>query len=166
MGKGYLKYSGSLFVAADNSVGLFRGRYNNHSDIGHGVGMQGDFDFVFANCFERAIRQAYVSFSSFYTKCTDSFSDVGVGYRTEQTAVHASFLGDSDGLAFQFGLASLCIGQNCSLTSLELSTAGFEIGQGSFGSALGFTLGDQEVAGIAIFYGYYIAQIAQAANFF
>ena len=128
--------------------------------------MQGNFDCVFANCFERAIGQAYVSFSSFYTKCTDSFSDVGVGYRTEQTAIHASFLCDGDGLAFQFGLASLCIGQDCSLTSFKFGTAGFEIGQGSFGSTLGFTLRDQKVAGIAIFYGYYIAQIAQATNFF
>ena len=90
--------------------------------------MQGNFDFVFTNCFERAVGQAYVDFSSFHTKCTDSFDNVGVGYRTEQAPVPASLLGDSDRWALQLSLTSLCISQDCSLTSLEFGTASLEVG--------------------------------------
>ncbi len=88
------------------------GRYHGNGDVGNGIGVQRHFHFVFADCFERTVRQADVGFNGFYAGGNDGGGDVGIGYGTEQTAVHAGFLGDGDGLAVEFLLASLSVGQS------------------------------------------------------
>ena len=99
-------------------------------------------------------------------KLIHGFSDVGVGHGTEQTAVNTSLGGDGNGGAIQLFLESLGIGQTLSLSLLKVSATGFELGDSGLGGALGVTLGDQEVAAVAVLDLDHIAQIAEVMNVF
>lgn len=48
----------------------------------------------------------------------------------------------------------------------KLGAARFKLLQVGCGGALGFAAGDQKVAGVAVFHGYHVTQVAQAADFF
>ena len=128
--------------------------------------MQRHFHFVFAHGFERAFRQAHIGFSGFHTGSANRIGDVGIGYGAEQAAVYTGFLSHGDGLAVEFFLAGLRIGQNFGLLGFQLGAARFKLLQVGCGGALGFAAGDQKVAGVAVFHGYHVTQVTQAADFF
>ena len=128
--------------------------------------MQRHFNFVLTHGFQGAVGQAYIALGRFNTGSTDGFGDVVVGNRAEQATVYTGFLCHGNGLAVQFFFACLGIGQNFGLFGFQFSAALFKLGQIGGSSTLCFALRNQKVAGIAVFYGNQVAQIAQTAHFF
>ena len=119
-------------------------------DVGGDVAEQADRDREFAHGLDRAERGANLALLDLEAELVHSFSDVGVGHGTEQTAVNAGLARDFHGRAVKLFSHGLSSGDAFGLSLFEFGTAGFEFSDGSLRSALGMTLGDQEVAAVAV----------------
>ncbi len=121
-----------------------------HDDVGGDVGEKTDRDREVAHALDGAERRTNLALLDLEAELVNSFSDVGVGHRTEQTAVNAGLARDFDHLAVELFSRLLSLSDTFSLQAFEFGTASFEFFDRSLGRTLGVALGDQEVTGIAI----------------
>ena len=92
-------------------------------------------------------------------------SNVVVGHGAEQTAIHASLLGQLDGQAFHLLAQGFGSSQLLGSSLFQFGALGFELFQGSFGGTTGTAGGDQEVAGEAVLDLDHVTQVAQVHDF-
>ena len=128
------------------------GGFGNHAhdDVGGDVGEKADRDREFAHALDGAERRTNLALLDLEAELVNSFSDVGVGHRTEQAAVNTGLARDFDHLAVELFSRFLSLSDTFSLQAFEFSATSFEFFDRSLGSTLGVTLGDQEVTGVAI----------------
>ena len=90
----------------------------------------------------------------------------GVGDGAEQTAVDAALAGDRNFSAVELAGEFFGGSDASSLSLFEFSAASFEFGDSLLRGALGVTLGDQEVAAVAVLDLDDVAQIAEMRDLF
>ena len=100
------------------------------------------------------------------TSLDQRFSDVMVGDRAEQTAVHASLLADGDGVAAQLLAHGLSSGQLFSGQTLQLGATCFEFLDRDFSGTTSALGRDQEVTGVAVLDLDNITEVAEVGHFF
>jgi len=77
------RHAGRLLFTATAGSGQFA--FDQHRDVDHDVGVQGDLDRVLADGLELTIGQTDLSlFDGFERSLLQTFGDVGVGDRTDQ----------------------------------------------------------------------------------
>ena len=137
-----------------------------HRHIGGDVRHQTNGDDVFAGRLDGAERRANLRLLDLEAELVHRFSDVGVGDGAEQAAVDAALAGDRNFSAVELAGEFFGGSDASSLSLFEFSAASFELGDSLLRGALGVTLGDQEVAAVAVLDLDDVAQIAEMRDLF
>ena len=149
-----------------NPEGFLLFGHHLDGDVGGDVGHQTDGDREVAHGLDGAERRTDLALLDLEAELVNRFSDVGVRDGTEQTAVNTGLALNHNGLTVELGSHVLSRSDAFSLGLFEFGTAGFEFSDGGLGGALGVTLRNQEVTGVAVLDLNDSAEFTEVSNFF